>query len=88
MAKINPKVFRPNIDEKRKNEVMEYDSSAYLTLNQLKTDQPSMSFDIIKNLGESPKLNKNTAECQYPLNITFVAGSQAPENEKKQSFSY
>ncbi|MES1920136.1 hypothetical protein MHBO_001850 [Bonamia ostreae] len=69
------KVFRPNMDEKRKKEEMKYDSSAYLTLNDLRTDLPSLSFDIVSEeniLGQ---------KIRFPIQTTFVAGTQAPKGK-------
>jgi len=72
-----PMLFQPGVDELEEDEELEYDSSAYILLHQLKMEWPCLSFDFVKDaLGQE--------RVKLPGTAFVVAGTQAdkPGNNK------
>lgn len=78
-------VFRPGVDELKEGETLVYDETAYDTFHQCNVEWPSLTLDVVGISSNGSYTNMEAVEqSTYPLNCTFVLGSQASEPSKNK----
>ncbi len=78
-------VFRPGVDELKEGETLVCDETAYDTFHRCNVEWPSLTLDMIGNTADGSYSNVDAVEqSTYPLNCTFVLGSQATEPSKNK----
>lgn len=74
---VTKQVYRPGIDELKKDEVLDYDESAYDLYHAMTAEWPSLSLDILRDpFGD--------ARTRYPMTMYMVAGTQASKADENQ----
>lgn len=71
-------VYRPELGSTlQEGQTLDFNNRAYDCFFRLKTEYPVLSFDVMKDV-----INPATDGTRYPMKMTFVAGSEAPNSNE------
>eukprot|EP00762_Andalucia_godoyi_P000204 ANDGO_02396.mRNA.1 Glutamate-rich WD repeat-containing protein 1 len=81
VSKVPGRVWRKGVDTMEEGETLDYDPTAYNMFHQLRTEWPSLSFDIIRD-------KFGMARKRYPHTMYFAAGTQAESVDENKISLY